>query len=252
MRPLNLAELEDKFYSYTYDIQTCDKKFLTEKLNQLMYFLYDQPISNRILERIDEDFNFIKLQLPPVAHNNINSLTKKAITHLLKDRETQGAFGYFIIDQFYKDKENYENYYLEMVGRWYNLGGDYFVQQQAFNEYFFNPFIELIKWYVDEGKSKSEKDFYSKEEISEILNRLDDMGENMSIYNQQREHGQEIIFNEIEELKDLIKTLNKKNWGQIARGKLGDLVTASILTPDNARMAYNFLSDSGIIPTLGL
>ena len=54
--------------------------------------------------------------------------------------------------------------------------------------------------------------------------------------------GQEIIFNEIEELKELTKKLNKKNWSEIIKGKFVDLALEGILTKETAIKAIEFLT----------
>lgn len=42
-------------------------------------------------------------------------------------------------------------------------------------------------------------------------------------------YGQEILFNELEELKSLYPKLNKKNWSQILKGKLLDMAVEKII-----------------------
>jgi predicted nuclease with TOPRIM domain len=52
-----------------------------------------------------------------------------------------------------------------------------------------------------------------EKKINEIIERLTVLG-----------YGQEIIFDELQELKDLYTKLSKKTWGQLLKGKLIDLV----------------------------
>lgn len=47
--------------------------------------------------------------------------------------------------------------------------------------------------------------------------------------------GHEILFDELQELKELYTTLNKKNWGQLLKGKLVDIAIGKLV--DNATLA---------------
>jgi len=44
--------------------------------------------------------------------------------------------------------------------------------------------------------------------------------------------GQEVLFNELEELKDLYGKLSKKNWGELLKGKLVDLALDRIISKE--------------------
>ncbi|MFH6960638.1 hypothetical protein ACHRV1_24850 [Flavobacterium aquidurense] len=89
------------------------------------------------------------------------------------------------------------------------------------------------KRYV-ERKQKAVKPNYAKVDenqedfnkvIDEILLRLEKLG-----------HGQEIIFDEINELRELHVTLNQKNFGQVVKGKLVDLGLSKLI--DNDTLSY--------------
>lgn len=58
--------------------------------------------------------------------------------------------------------------------------------------------------------------------------------------------GQEVIFNEIDELKDLQHTLSKKSWSQLLKGKLVDLTLDNLLTPDVAKSVYEYLTNGDL------
>lgn len=55
--------------------------------------------------------------------------------------------------------------------------------------------------------------------------------------------GQEILFNELQELKDLYTKLNKKNWGQILKGKLVDLAVSQIINQETAKTIFKALTE---------
>jgi hypothetical protein len=104
------------------------------------------------------------------------------------------------------------------------------------------------KMYI-EDKRRTYKENYedinrSREEINskvdEIIETLTKLG-----------YGQEIIFDEIQELKELYTTLNKKNWGQVVKGKLVDLALAKLIENDTVKYIYETLTDHKLrLPSL--
>ena len=55
--------------------------------------------------------------------------------------------------------------------------------------------------------------------------------------------GQEILFNELQELKELYPKLNKKNWGQVLKGKLIDLGIAQVINQEVAESIFKGLTE---------
>lgn len=68
--------------------------------------------------------------------------------------------------------------------------------------------------------------------INEIIERLTVLG-----------YGQEIIFDELQELKDLYTKLSKKTWGQVLKGKLIDLSLGKVVENDTIKYIYETLTD---------
>lgn len=94
------------------------------------------------------------------------------------------------------------------------------------------------KLFVEESR-KSRKTNYEKidynterlnERIDEVLVQLTKLG-----------LGQEIIYNEIEELKELNTRLRKKNWGEIVRGKIIDILISKSVENDTLKFIYEKL-----------
>jgi hypothetical protein len=54
--------------------------------------------------------------------------------------------------------------------------------------------------------------------------------------------GQEVLFNELQELKDLYPKLNKKNWGELLKGKLVDLALSKVVEWDTIKFVYESLT----------
>jgi hypothetical protein len=95
------------------------------------------------------------------------------------------------------------------------------------------------KLYVEE-KRKKQKSTYngignSKEEVSERIDELIDKLNKLGL-------GQEILFDELQELKDLYGQLNKTNWGQLLKGKLIDLGFSQVIDKDTVKFVYEFIT----------
>lgn len=67
--------------------------------------------------------------------------------------------------------------------------------------------------------------------INDIINQLNKLG-----------LGQEIIFDELSEMKDLYGKLDKKNWGQLLKGKLIDLGLSQVVNKEVLNLIYKELT----------
>lgn len=83
--------------------------------------------------------------------------------------------------------------------------------------------------YVEEYLLSNDDNSYGVEEKEVLKSKLDEFAQRLT----NLELGQEIIYEdvikEIDELKDLLNTLNKKNWKEVFKGKLVDLGFGSIM-----------------------
>jgi len=77
------------------------------------------------------------------------------------------------------------------------------------------------------------------ESQKEINNKIDEIIETLK----EQGFGQEILFNELQELKELYQKLNKKNWGQVLKGKLIDLGFAQIINQEIAESILTGLTN---------
>lgn len=78
------------------------------------------------------------------------------------------------------------------------------------------------------SKKKGEESVNTK--IDVLLKKLEELG-----------YGQEIIFNEIDELRDLSKKLSKKSWSQLIKGKVVDLAISNLIDKNIATFIYESL-----------
>lgn len=96
------------------------------------------------------------------------------------------------------------------------------------------------KIYIENKRKQSKPNYDSisndKEsidsKIDELIERLKKLG-----------YGQEIIFNELDELKDLYVQLNKKNWGELVKGKIIDLGLQQLINEDIMKLIYKSITN---------
>lgn len=238
MRQLALQELEDKFRDYISDVEYSHFSDVKDKLTQLINFLQHQDISNRILERIETEYPELKTRLKVENIGSRRTDTKEIIQSLITP-DLQGAFAYFTILSKFKQERKFTPHYIQLPKDWYNKENGFLEYQQNFNSYFLNPFKDLFLWYIYESKIQSDSDFFSYEGQNEMSIKLDELKEMLT----KQGYGQEIIFTEIADLKKLTKKLNKKNWGEIIKGKFVDMALAGVLNQETAIEAIEFLTD---------
>lgn len=94
---------------------------------------------------------------------------------------------------------------------------------------------QISRFYTYEPKSDDE---FSVDEESKLHNKLNDILEKL----EKQGFGQQIIFEEIEDLKNHFN-LGKKNWFQLLKGKVVDLTLKKVLDKTIVQEIYNHLSD---------
>lgn len=241
MRQLNSIELKEKFQDYSSDINYCSVDELTIKMNQFIYFLREQAISKRILERIDVEFQSLKTTLG-IERNKRNGRYYQDILNQLHSREIQGAFGYFYILEKFEVNPKYRTHYLDDVRNFYG-GKDYNEENDRFKTFFFMPFVELFDWFLRESETIDPKDYFSEETRQDLTARLDALEENLVL---RMDAGNQIIFEEVEEVKELMTFLNKKNWFEIIKEKFRDLALAEVISREVANSIVESITGSHI------
>ncbi len=94
---------------------------------------------------------------------------------------------------------------------------------------------DINRFYTYEPKVEDE---FSVEEESELHNKLNDILDKL----EKQGFGQQIIFEEIEDLKNHFN-LGKKNWFQLLKGKVVDLTLKKVLDKTIVQEIYNQLSE---------
>jgi hypothetical protein len=241
MRQLNSIELKEKFGDYSSDINYCSVDELTIKVNQFIFFLRDQAISRRILKRIDDEFQSLKTALQ-IERNQRNGRYYQDILNQLYSREIQGAFDYFYITEKFEITPKYRTHYLDDVRNYYG-GKDYNEENDRFKTSFFLPFVELFDWFLRESETKNPSDYFSEETRQDLIARLDSLEENLSL---RMDAGNQIVFEEVEEVKELMTFLNKKNFFEIIKEKFRDLALAEVISKETANSIVKSLTGSRI------
>lgn len=96
------------------------------------------------------------------------------------------------------------------------------------------------KRYVEQ-KRKAQSTDYSK--INNTEEELNQKVDDIIKYLEKLGYGQEILFDELHDLKNLYPKLSKKNWGEVLKGKLIDLGLAKVLTPELMNSIFKELTD---------
>lgn len=222
IRNLNIEELESKISDYSIEIEYIDKQHLNNKLHLFLNFLESQPIANRILQRIEEDYLELKNKIP-VENTRQNRKPKQELVDDIKTPDQQGALGYFLINKTFKLERLNSNVYLELTHFWFESNGDFDQWKEDFNTFIFKPFVEILNWYISESQSYNSEDYFSKKEVSEFSDKLDELLDDIRL-------GQEILYDEIQDLKEQLKNQKKKNWSELLKGKLFDLTLNKLIS----------------------
>lgn len=241
IRPLNIDKLDSKIHNYALDVECIEKQHLLKKLHEFLNFLDSQPISKRIISRIGEDYGYIEIKIQKDNSQNWRK-QKRELIESIKTPDEQGALGYFLIKQTFNSERIYDNAYINVASEWFDSHGDYDQMKDDFNTFIFKPFVELINWYISESQSHNSNDYFSKIEITEFNEKLEILEDKITKLG----FGQEIIFDEIQELNELLKSLKKKNWSEILKGKLMDLVIGKAISVEAMEMALKFITGDDI------
>lgn len=215
MRQLDNFEAISKFQSKSSDLEYADKINYHQKSRLFWSFIQDQNRLVFLTGIIETDYAELGVLVNRYFEQHLRT-TKSEIDAYLDNSDKQGAFGYFVFK------------YLVTTTGWANMlskamnmfdVGDYDETKDQINELALQPFTEYMIEMMEEREIREGEAYFSNKEVEELEQKIDDLElelDKLSI-------GQEIIFVELEEIKELVKILNKKNWRQTLTGKLVDL-----------------------------
>jgi hypothetical protein len=159
MRNLNIDEISDKINDYSSDIRYSDIIHIDYKMDQFLNFLFQQLITLRITQRIEDEFKSLNQDISNLHPNKSKYSIETELKNLLLTREIQGAFAYFEIKNKFSSSRRVpiNHYYINLSHDWYHFKfrGAYSEFQDYFYIYFLEPFIELLKCIYRKVKSKT-------------------------------------------------------------------------------------------------
>lgn len=249
----------DKCYNYLSDSFNDTQRVFANGFRQSQTANFHIPGAQRnMMQEIKNEFSDLKTKTKTLDYQvRILSVSDAIIKHSEINLEVRKKYTTDNIIELLLDKlyDLYDNYYypVEMIfeGNGITLsrhGEDRQIVNLLMEQNLVNSRKTRIvdarltlegKLYVEE-KRKLTKATYkgignSKEEVSdridELIVKLNKLG-----------LGQEILFDELQELKDLYGQLNNTNWGQLLKGKLIDLGLTQVIDKDTIKYVYEFIT----------
>lgn len=211
-----------------YQLMTELNEDLTEKIIRLEYVIRILEISDAIIKpdlvdlternsyTAEQILNLILEKLYNLYDNSYHSIVAilKGNGIEMKRYHEDREFGKVLEDNGYVDLLHQPDTYAKLT-----LNGRLLVEERR------KTYIEN---YDDINLDKAQMD----ERIDEIIERLNKLG-----------LGQEILFDELLDLRETYVKLSKKSWGQLVKGKLVDLALAKLIENDTISYVYEKLTN---------
>lgn len=227
MRQLNLGEAIDKLQEYSDDIRYCEWDKLHLKLQHLWNFINEQNVLANLISRIEKDYSEHLIEAKKILDNPI---PESEILNSITTRDRLGIYGLAsIMKAVEEERKEAEVNIIEDLNR---PRESLYDTKEDFVDLLFNPFIDLMEWYYTDKRSDSIQDYFTLSEAGETNEKIEEAFTILGF-------GQEVLFNEIDELKELVQTLTKKNWIQLLKMKLYDLVSENLITWEVATIVFN-------------
>lgn len=101
---------------------------------------------------------------------------------------------------------------------------------------------ENIENYQTQNNFSTDENKFTKEQIQNLNEKID------TLINEFKIQGlaNEILFNELQDLKDYLNILHKKNWGEMFRGKILDMAMGKIVEPEILTKAYETITGTSL------
>ncbi|MBN1180905.1 MAG: hypothetical protein JXB49_01370 [Bacteroidales bacterium] len=234
IRNLNIEELLDKIEEYSSDIEYCDHGILHQKNVQFWNFLQKQPISNSVIDRIKKENKEAILNAEKVYLNRRS--TSNGYLRDVMEKEEHLVLGFVLTEKAVKDDSS-NNPELNIIMDLFRIHKYNSDVKDDYIDQVFKPYIEILMWYLTENKSSTINDYFTTNEINELNEKLDEILHKVNLItvgqellHDDIEENTEIMQDEFEELKEFAKSLKKKNWLEIFKGKLLDKVIGGIIS----------------------
>lgn len=180
-----------------------------------------------IIEKEASEFNFFEGTYPSSIEELQDRLnTKLSIFKRKKDK-------LHFLNTLRKKVLNKKQVYEKTNGK---VDNDYFIREMESGLFLIDQKIEVIsRSYEYQPKYDDE---FSSEQKSELNNSINEIKDKLN----KQGFGQEVIFNELEELKEHLN-LGKKNWFQLLKGKLIDSTVSQVVDKTVIEGVYKKLAE---------
>jgi len=208
------------------DILYSGRRHLHTKLMQFWSFLNSNPITKHALQALEKDNQDFVDQIDNYFKNDRFPLLKNNILYKLEESIINGGvFGYCFLKNVTITSERTQPEIEEIFG-WEKVS-NYDEAFESFENMVLNPFYRVFKWYIEERQTDNSEDYFSVSELQKLNNKIDDLKDEISSMYNYLNLGQEIIFEELEEIKEIAKSQKKKYVIRIIIGSLLSYVTSS-------------------------
>jgi hypothetical protein len=215
MRILSLDQIIDQINLRSTDLEHSDKRFYLSNLLLFWNFLSSQPRIISLFDRIERN-NYDVEQYINFLDDISKSNTLEKIFFEQNTSEKRGIFCFFVIKRV-KDSNKWTEPY-DTLRRILPTPLNYEESKIRFNELILMPFISLLNEMLEESRTDELSDYFSRSEKKENEERINEIIEKLEKLNL----GNEILYEELQDLKTQLGILTKKNWIQLLKGKLID------------------------------
>ena len=225
-KEFNIHEVLDVIDESVDDIIYSGRKHLHVKLMQFWSFLTSNPITKQTLGTLatdNQDFvnqvnKYFEGDKHPLEKNNILFELEKSIVN-------GGVFGYCFIGVMntIRDKSQPE---IDEIFSWANHR-DYDDAFDSFETMVLNPFVRVLKWYLEDRETENSDEYFSITELEKLNNAIDELKDKIDSNYDYLNLGQDIIYDELEEIKEIAKRQKKKYVINLLIGSIISYVTSS-------------------------
>jgi hypothetical protein len=202
--------------------------------------------TNRLYESLDPD-RMTELEIDSIK--NVLIRDRHQHSHKIAHNEdvSFGSYTYpfYVLNGIQRQYENaitgkLDFNYITSPNQKFGVGASRAIEKCMIDAVALHKFVKLLEGSGTGRTNDNVKAKFTSSEIddlsnkieslkSDILNHFDSVNRNMTEVHLRLQTGQEVIFNELDELKTLIPSLKKKNWEEIVKGKLLDLAVRGII-----------------------
>lgn len=215
--------------------------------NHVFYSEYADNVPSEVAREIERLDDFRKSLERAIAYLSVvdslyNSKTIIEISDIIEKKDfILTKMNALFSDKSYSIKTilelnniNYRDGETREIAEILNKSGYLILDDKYGNSDFAKISVKGASYITRKNKQKEKK--YSETQLDKRIDNIIEHLEKLGF-------GQEIIFNEIEELRDLQHKLSKKSWSQLLKGKLIDLALDKLISIETISSIYEYLTN---------